>query len=69
MRLPVFYPTVDGWREEWIGSLNGTLISCGEGRERDVRVSYYVISIVLRNTKQPPPKRSVSTRNRGCDDG
>jgi len=43
MRLPVFYPTVDGgWREFWIS----TVVSDGEGK-KEGNVSNFLIYINL----------------------
>lgn len=65
MRLPVFYPTIDGWREEWIGRLNDTTIACGTRRERDVRNSLLINNLEFFNNQFNASREPLSIRNVG----
>lgn len=70
MRLPLFYPTVDGgWREVWVGNLTpvrpDTIASDGNSRERDVSNFILYNILELNNIKLEGPNPPNSTRRKG----
>jgi hypothetical protein len=64
MRLPLYYPTIDGgWREFWFG----TSASDGNPRERDVLNSLLINNLELINNQFKGQRVRDSTHRKGVE--